>query len=203
MDIVPATDPRVRVELTFHPKGKPPLTVSLPRWDYLDEATVRDIKGELRRFKQEAQKQADDIRSQFRRYQIASAKYNKAFAAWEKRLDDPEVDDPGEEPAEPARPEFAEPMDEREAERAITLRLLRHVLTAAEFRAVDKCTTAELVQAKSAWDAASAVPLGELLASPTSSTESTEGRSERTSSAEDGLSGTSGTGSPGETSETS
>lgn len=202
-DIVPASDPRVRVDLTFHPEGKEPLTISLPRWDFLDEATVRSIKAAQRHFKQDVQRVQDDIRRAFKRYQIELRKYEKAFTAWTKRLDDPEVEDPGEEPEEPARPDFGDTMDEREAERLITLAIFKEVLTAAQYKMVDKCTTAELVQARTAWDQASSVPLGELLASPTSSTESTEGPSEQTCSAEDGQSETSGTESPGETSETS
>jgi hypothetical protein len=202
-DIVPASDPRVRVYLTFHPEGKDPLTVSLPRWDFLDEATVRDIKAALRRIKQDAEKQADEIRRTFRRYQTELRKHQKALNAWEKRLDDPEIDDPGEEPIEPERPDFGDTLDEREAERISSLKIFEIVLSKAEYRVVEKCTTAELVQARKIWDKATAVPLGELLASPTSSTESTEGPSERTCSAEDGQSETSDESSPGETSETS
>lgn len=202
-DIIPASDPRVRVELTFHPEGQDALTVSLPRWDFLDEATVRSVKAALRRFKQDAEKQVDDIRRAFRRYQTELRKYQKAVTAWEKRLDDPDVDDPGPEPDEPARPDFGEAMDEREAERVANLGIFKEVLTAAEYKMVERCTSAELAQARAVWDKASAVPLGELLASPTSSTESTEGPSAPTSSTEDGPSVTSETGSPGATSETS
>lgn len=202
-DIVPASDPRVRVELTFHPDGEEPLVVSLPRWDFLDEPTVRSVKAALRRFKQDAEKQSDEIRRRFRRYQTELRKHQKALNAWEKLLDDPEVEDPGDEPTEPERPDFGETLDEREAERISSLAIFKEVLTEAEYAVVEKCTTAELVQARTAWDAATGVPLGELLASPTSSTESTEGPSELTSSHEDGQSETSGEGSPGETSETS
>lgn len=202
-DIIPASDPRVRVELTFHPEGKDAVTVSLPRWDYLDEPTARAIKASLRRFKQAAERQADQIRREFRRYQAELRKYQKAVTAWEKRVDDPDVDDPGPEPDEPPRPDFDETMDEREAERAANLAIFKEVLTASQYRMVEKCTSAELAQARAAWDEASSIPLGELLASPTSSTENTEGPSEPTSSAEDGRSETSGTGSLGETSGTS
>lgn len=202
-DIVPASDPRVRVDLTFHPDGKEPLTISLPRWDFLDEATVRSIKAALRRFKQEAEKQSDEIRRTFRRYQMEMRKHQKALNAWEKRLDDPEIDDPGEEPEEPARPDFGDTLDEREAERISSLRIFKEVLSAAQYKVVEKCTTAELVQARKVWDEATAVPLGELLASPISSTESTEGPSEQTCSAEDGPSEISDTSSPGEISATS
>lgn len=202
-DIVPASDPRVRVDLTFHPEGKDPLTVSLPRWDFLDEATVRDVKAALRRFKQDAEKQSDEIRRTFRRYQTELRKHQKALNAWEKRLDDPDVDDPGEEPEEPVRPDFGDTLDEREAERISSLTIFKEVMSAAQYKVVEKCTTAELVQARHVWDQASSVPLGELLASPTSSTESTEGPSEPTSSAVDGPSETSEPESPGETSETS
>lgn len=202
-DIVPASDPRVRVDLTFHPDGKDPVSVSLPRWDFLDEATVRNIKAALRRFKQDAERQSDEIRRTFRRYQTELRKHQKALNAWEKRLDDPEIDDPGEEPEEPVRPDFGDTLDEREAERISSLTIFKEVLSAAQYKVVEKCTTAELVQARQVWDQASSVPLGELLASPTSSTESTEGPSEQTCSAEDGQSETSDTESPGETSETS
>lgn len=202
-DIIPASDPRVRVELTFHPEGKDPVTVSLPRWDFLDEPTARAIKASLRRFKQEAEKQADGIRRVFRRYQAELRKYQKAVTAWEKRVDDPDVEDPGPEPDEPDRPDFDDTMDEREAERAANLAIFKEVLTTTQYRMVEKCTTAELVQARAAWDEASSIPLGELLASPTSLTETTEGPSAQTSSTADGPSETSEPGSPGETSETS
>lgn len=202
-DIVPASDPRVRVDLTFHPDGKDPVSVSLPRWDFLDEPTTRAIKAALRRLKQDAEKQSDEIRRAFRRYQAEIRRYQKAYAAWEKRLDDPEIDDPGDEPEEPVRPDFGDTMDERQAERVSSLLIFKEVLTAAQYKMVDKCTTAELMQARKIWDDATSVPLGELLASPTSSTESTEGPSEQTCSAEDGQSETSDTESPGETSETS
>ncbi|WP_131805864.1 hypothetical protein [Mycolicibacterium conceptionense] len=202
-DIIPASDPRVRVELTFHPEGKDPVTVSLPRWDFLDEPTVRGIKAVLRRFKQDVEKQAGEIRRNFRRYQADLRRYQKSLDAWEKRLDDPDIDDPGPEPEEPARPDFDETMDEREAERVSSLAIFKEVLTAAQYKVVEKCTTAELVQARAAWDEASSIPLGELLASPTSSTETTEGPSAPISSTADGPSETSVPGSPGETSETS
>lgn len=202
-DIIPASDPRVRVEMTFHPAGKDPFTVSVPRWDFLDEPTTRAVKAALRRFKQDAERQAEDIRRTFRRYRVDMRKYEKALNAWEKRLKDPDVEDPGEEPEEPSRPDFGEQMDEREAERATTLAILKEVLPAAQFKLVEKCTTAELMQARSLWDKASEVPLGELLASPISSTESTEGPSAPTSSTADGPSETSDTDSPGATSETS
>lgn len=202
-DIIPASDPRVRVELTFHPEGAEPVTVSIPRWDYLDESTVRNVKASLRRFKQDAQKQVDEIRRGFRRYQIEVRKFEKAFTSWEKRLNDPDVEDPGPEPDEPERPDFDDAMDEREAERATTLAILKQVTDKEVYRVLEKCTTAELVQAKAVWDEASEVPLGELLASPTSSTESTEGPSELISSAPDGQSETLDLGSPGGTSETS
>lgn len=200
-DIIPASDPRVQVELTFHPNGKEPLTISLPRWDFLDEATVRQVKSALRRLKQDAEKQSDEIRRTFRRYQVELRKHDKAMNAWLKRLDDPEVDDPGEEPVEPERPDYGDTPDEREAERSASLLIFKEVLSAAQYKVVEKCTTAELVQARAAWDAASTVPLGELLASPTSSTESTEGPSAPTSSAEDGPSETLDPESPGEISE--
>lgn len=202
-DIVPASDPRVRVDLTFHPDGKDPVSVSLPRWDFLDEPTTRAIKAALRRLKQDAEKQSDEIRRAFRRYQAEIRRYQKAYTAWEKRLDDPEIDDPGDEPDEPERPVFDNTMDEREAERFSSLLIFKEVLTAAQYKVVEKCTTAELMQARKIWDDATSVPLGELLASPTSSTESTEGPSEQTCSAEDGQSETSADESPGETSETS
>lgn len=199
-DIIPASDPRVRVTLTFHPEGKDPLEVSLPRWDFLDEATVRAVKAALRRFKQDAEQRADEIRRVFRRYQSAVRRYQKDMAAWEKRFDDPEVEDPGPEPEEPTRPEFGETPDEREAERTANLAIFKEVLTASQYRIVEKCTSAELAQARAAWDRASEVPLGELLASPTSSTESTGGPSVLTSSVGDGPSETSVDGSLGETS---
>lgn len=202
-DIIPASDPRVRVDLTFHPEGQEPVTVSLPRWDFLDEATVRSVKAALRRFKQDAEKQGDEIRRAFRRYQAEVRRYQKLLAAWEKRLDDPDVDDPGSEPDEPARPDFGDPMDEREAERVSNLAILKEVLTVDQYAMVETCTSAELAQARAAWDEASSVPLGELLASPTSSTESTGGLSEPTSSTEGGQSATSDPDSPGLTSETS
>lgn len=202
-DIIPASDPRVRVDLTFHPEGHEPVTVSLPRWDFLDEATVRSVKAALRRFKQQAEKQGDEIRRTFRRYQAELRRYQKRLAAWEKQLDDPDVDDPGPEPDEPERPDFGEPMDEREAERVSNLAIFKQVLTAEQYAIVETCTSAELAQARAAWDDASSVPLGELLASPTSSTESTEGPSAPTSSTEDGPSATSASDSPGATSETS
>lgn len=202
-DIIPASDPRVRIDLTFHPEGKDSLAVSLPRWDFLDEATVRAVKAALRRFKQDAERQAGDIRRTFRRYQTEVRKYQKALDAWEKRLDDPEVDDPGPEPDEPARPEFDETMDEREAERVANLAIFKEVLTAAQYKVVEKCTSAELAQARAAWDEASSIPLGELLASPTSLTETTEGPSALISSTADGPSETSEPSSPGEISETS
>ncbi|AEK07766.1 tail assembly chaperone [Mycobacterium phage Avani] len=201
-DIIPASDPRVRVTLTFHPEGQAPLSVSLPRWDFLDEASVRDIKAALRRFKQDAEKQSDEIRRQFRKYQVESRKYQKALAAWEKRLDDPDVEDPGPEPEEPERPDFGEQMDEREAERTANLALFKVVLTDEQFSVVENCTSAEIAQAKAEWDRVSAVPLGELLASPTSSTESTGGPSAPTSSPADGQSETSAPESPGVTSAT-
>ncbi|QLF84238.1 tail assembly chaperone [Mycobacterium phage Soul22] len=159
-DIIPASDPRVRVTLTFHPEGQAPLPVSLPRWDFLDEASVREVKAAIRRFKQDAEKQGDEIRRQFRRYQVESRKYQKALAAWEKRLDDPDVEDPGPEPDEPARPDFGEPMDEREAERIANLAIFKVVLTAEQFAVVENCTSAEIAQAKAEWDRVSAVPLG-------------------------------------------
>lgn len=202
-DIIPASDPRVRVDLTFHPDGKDPVTVSLPRWDFLDEPTVRAVKASLRRFKQDAERQADEIRRAFRRYQTEVRRYQKACAAWEKKLDDPAVDDPGPEPEEPQRPDYGEQMDERDAERAANLAIFKEVLNAAEYKVVEKCTSAEIAQARDVWDKASAVPLGELLASPTSSTESTEGPSAPTSSTADGQSETSADDSPGATSETS
>lgn len=201
-DIIPASDPRVWVDLTFHPEGKDPLTVSLPRWDFLNEATVRSIKAAMRRLKQDAEKQADEIRRTYRRYQVELRKHDKAMNAWMKLLDDPEVDDPGEEPVEPERPDYDEMPDERDAERNTSLAIFREVMTAAQYKVVEKCTTAELVQARAAWDKATAVPLGELLASPTSSTESTGGLSAPTSSIEGGPSATSDPDSPGETSET-
>ncbi|QRY43180.1 hypothetical protein JVX93_21790 [Mycolicibacterium boenickei] len=202
-DIIPATDPRVRVTLTFHPEGKEPLVVSLPRWDFLDESTLRAVKASLRRYKQDAERQADEIRRKFRGYQVAVRKYQKSLVAWEKRLDDPEIDDPGPEPEEPERPDFGDTPDEREAERTANLAVFKEVLAAAQYRVVEKCTSAELAQARAAWDEASSIPLGELLASPTSSTENTEGPSEPTSSTEDGPPETSEPASPGETSETS
>ncbi|OBF14395.1 hypothetical protein A5720_28190 [Mycolicibacterium conceptionense] len=177
--------------------------MSLPRWDFLDEPTVRGIKAVLRRFKQDVEKQAGEIRRNFRRYQADLRRYQKSLDAWEKRLDDPDIDDPGPEPEEPARPDFDETMDEREAERVSSLAIFKEVLTAAQYKVVEKCTTAELVQARAAWDEASSIPLGELLASPTSSTETTEGPSAPISSTADGPSETSVPGSPGETSETS
>lgn len=201
-DIIPASDPRVRVTLTFHPEGKGPLSVSLPRWDFLDEASVRDAKAALRRFKQDAEKQSDEIRREFRRYQTALRKHHKALSAWEKRLDDPEVEDPGPEPEEPPRPEFPEPMDEREAERTANLAIFRVVLTPEQYAVLENCTSAEIAQARAEWDKVSEVPLGELLASPISSTESTEGPSAPTSSPADGQSETSDTDSPGQTSAT-
>lgn len=201
-DIIPASDPRVRVELTFHPEGKDPLVVSLPRWDFLDEPTVRAVKATLRRFKQDAEKQADEIRRAFRRYQGELRKWQKAITAWEKRLDDADVDDAGPEPDEPQRPDFDDVMDEREAERVSNLAIFKEVLTAAQYKTVEKCTSAEIAQARAAWDEASSIPLGELLASPISSTESTEGPSAPTSSTADGQPETSESGSPGATSET-
>ncbi|AEK07767.1 tail assembly chaperone [Mycobacterium phage Avani] len=162
-DIIPASDPRVRVTLTFHPEGQAPLSVSLPRWDFLDEASVRDIKAALRRFKQDAEKQSDEIRRQFRKYQVESRKYQKALAAWEKRLDDPDVEDPGPEPEEPERPDFGEQMDEREAERTANLALFKVVLTDEQFSVVENCTSAEIAQAKAEWDRVSAVPLGGII----------------------------------------
>lgn len=202
-DIVPASDPRVQVSLTFHPEGKDPVPVSIPRWDFLDEPTIRAIKAALRRLKQDAEKRSDEIRRAFRRYQAEIRRYQKAYTAWEKRLDDPEIDDPGDEPDEPARPDFDDTMDEREAERVSSLLIFKEVLSAAQYRMVEKCTTAELMQARKIWDDATLVPLGELLASPISSTESTEGPSALTSSPEDGQSETSAVDSLGETSETS
>jgi len=197
MDIVPASDPRVRVELTFYPEGQPPLTVSLPRWEYLTEATHRGIKDAMRRFRQEQEREQDEIRKAFRRYRIEIKRYEKLVAAWEKHLDDPEVDDPGPEPDEPVRPEFPDPLEMHEVERQATLFIFKEVLTTSEYKAVAKCTNAEIAQAKTLWDKASEIPLGELLASPTSSTESTEGPSTPTSSAGDGPGTTSDADSPG------
>ncbi len=203
MDITPASDPRVRVELTFHPEGQESLTVSLPRWDYLTEATMRGIKAALRRFRQDQEQRQDEIRRAFRRYQVAIKKYDKALTAWEKRLDDPTVDDPGDEPEEPARPDFGESLDGHEVERLAALFIFKEVLTPAQYKVVAKCTNAEIALAKSEWDKASETPLGELLASPTSLTESTEGPSVPTSSPEDGPDATSESDSHGQTSETS
>ncbi|WP_418021564.1 hypothetical protein [Mycolicibacterium peregrinum] len=161
------------------------------------------MKASLRRFKQDAEKQGDEIRRVFRRYQAELRKWQKAITDWEKRLDDPDVDDPGPEPDEPQRPDFDDVMDEREAERASNLAIFKEVLTAAQYRVVEKCTSAEIAQARAVWDEASSIPLGELLASPTSSTETTEGPSGPTSSTAVGQSETSDIGSPGSTSETS
>ncbi len=202
-DIVPPSDPRVRVELTFHPEGKEPLTVSLPRPDFVDDPTEAAMQADFRRMKQDAADLIQQIRRTQKKRQIEAVKYDKAFAVWEKKLHDPDCEDPGPEPEEPEPWEFPEVSSERDAERRATLIIYKHLVTPAEYRVLSKCSTAELMQGRALWEKASEVPLGELLASPTSSAESTEGRSERTSSAEDGLSGTSGTGSPGETSETS
>lgn len=202
VDILPASDPRVRVEMTLHPPESPDLVLSLPRWDYLDEQTVRAIKVGLREFKDAAQEQGDKIRRHFRSYRLALKRYEKALTAWEKRLDDPGCDDPGPEPEEPTRPDFDDQMDERDAERAVTLLIFRHVLTGAEYEALDKCTTAEIMQAKALWDRESETPLGELSASPTSSTGSTEGLSAPTSSTEVGVAETSASASDGPTSVT-
>lgn len=200
VDIIPATDPRVRVELTFH-SGKTQLIVDIPRMDYLPETQVRGVKAALRRITRDAEKQSDDIRRTFRRYQIEYKKYLKAFEAWEKRLDAGE--DPGEEPEEPVRPEFDEVPDASEAQRTTALAMLREVVPAKVFTQLEKCSTAELVQAQTVWTAASAVPLGELLASPTSSTETTERPPSPTSSTEDGTDTTSEPDSPGMNSESS
>jgi len=202
-DIVSGSDPRVRVGLTFHPDGGEPLTVSLPRPDFVDYPTELKMKADWRRMTQGANETLREIRRVHRRNQIAWVKYDKAFAAWEKQLRDPDVEDPGPEPEEPVDAELPEAVSPRDAEREAALVIFKHLLSAAEYKVVQKCTTAELLQAQLAWEKASEVPLGELLASPTSSTETTEGPSERTSSPADGQSETSEADSPGETSETS
>lgn len=201
-DIISDSDPRVRVELTFHPDGDP-LVVSLPRPDFLKYDVERAMQSDWRRMKQDADRTLQDIRRTHRRNQIEWAKYDKAFGLWEKKLRDPEVEDPGPEPEEPTTPELPEVPTGRDAERAAALVIYKHLLAPDEYAVVEKCTTAELLQGQAAWEKASEVPLGELLASPTSSTETTEGLSEPTSSTPDGPRETSETESPGETSETS
>jgi hypothetical protein len=203
IDIINASDPRVRVELTFHPEGKDPVVVDIPRWDYLDETTVRRIRASLRHFTQDAERLVEETRRGFRRYQIEYKKYEKLFTAWVKRLDDPEVEDPGPEPEEPARPVFENPPDEAEAHRATILACFKEVVPVNIFKLLEKCSTAELAQGKNEWDKHSSIPLGELLASPTSLTGSTERPSSPTSSTEDGTDTTSEADSPGVNSESS
>lgn len=202
-DIVSGSDPRVRVEMTFHPDSGEPLSVSVPRPDFVPHQTELKMKADFRRITQDANERVREIRRTHRRNQIELVKYDKAFAVWEKKLRDPEVEDPGPEPDEPITEELPEVMSANEAEREAALVIFKHLLSAQDFKVVQKCTTAELLQAQLAWEKASEVPLGELLASPTSSTETTEGPSERTSSPADGPSETSEPDSPGETSETS
>lgn len=197
MDIANPADPRVRVEFTFHPKTGAPVTVSLPRWDFLDEATMRNVKAALRRFKQDQERQQDDIRRAFNRYRIDVKRHAKTVEAWEKLLDDPECDDPGPAPELPARPVFDDPPDGYEVDRMAALFIFKEVVTAAQYKVLEKCTTGELMQAKAQWDKHSEIPLGELLASPISSTPSTEGPSAPTSSPADGPDATSGNGSRG------
>lgn len=197
VEILPASDPRVRIELVFHPPAGDALVVSLPREDYLDELTVRAVYAELHKLNRTAERERNEIPRTYRRFQVEQAKYQKAFDVWLRKLNDPDVDDPGPEPEEPEQPEFPAPPTDIENSRTAALAAFKVLLAADEYEVIEQCTTAEVTQAFTAWGKHSAIPLGEFLASLTSSTENTERPSSLTSSTEDGTDTTSDTDSPG------
>ncbi|MCB1282344.1 MAG: hypothetical protein KDB18_12560 [Salinibacterium sp.] len=185
MDVVSPSDPRVRVELTFHPADGDELVLSIPRYDYLPEGVYRSMITGINKLAKEQKATFSRIHKAQRDHQVALKRWQAAVKKWETAMDDGE--DPGEFPAEPEEPDITgtESLEEMAVIRSAALERFKHVVTKEQFALLRSCTTGELRQAATKWEELSGIPLGELLASSNSSTETTEAPSNTTSSQED------------------
>lgn len=186
MDIVNASDPRVRVELVFHPEGGDELVLSIPRYDYLPEGVYRQMMTAINNLAKEQRATFSRIHKARQEYKVAVKRWQADVKRWETALDDGET--AGEFPTEPVEPDFdaEEALEEMAVIRSAALARFKPAVTKEQFTVLQKCTTGELKLAATEWEEKSGIPLGELLASSTSSTESTEAPSNTTSSPEGG-----------------
>ena len=185
MDVVTPLDPRVRVDLVFHPEGGEELAISIPRYDYLPEGVYRAMITAINKLAKDQKATFSGIHKAQRDYQVAVKRWRSAVKKWETTLED--GGDPGDFPTEPVEPDLAagEALEEMGIIRAAALARFKPVVPKEQYLMLQKCTTGELRQAATEWEEKSGIPLGELLASATSSTETTEAPSSMISSSED------------------
>jgi hypothetical protein len=125
MEVYATDDPRVQIEISVPVKGRRPMMLRLPRFEYIDEPIYDEMMAAL------------------------------------------EAIDAAEAAAEA-------PMVTRKRNRAITLTTLKPFLSPKDYAVCETLPVGQLDNISEVWRELSAIPLGEYVASKTSSTVNTE-----------------------------
>lgn len=173
-------DERTKIPFTIPVKGRKPVTVSIPRFDYIDEETFDAIMSDLERLDVEQQviAVANDLRDCEAGIEVP----------WESLLDDAkkqltdlgvrvrrtmkqgQAQDVVSAPDEKVRDALAplavtKPLPLRKRSRSIALAMLKHVVTDEQYAWFDALPSGALDELLTAWRTQSTVTLGESEAS--------------------------------------
>jgi hypothetical protein len=173
-------DERTKIPFTIPVKGRKPVTVKIPRFDYIDEDTFDAIMSDLERLDVEQQVLAvandlvdvepgvevtwepllDDAKRQLVELGV------KVVKAMEKGQTQDKVSAPDDKVLEALRPIAVEkPLPLRKRSRSICLAMLKHVVSETEFEWFDALPTGALDELLTTWREKSTVSLGESEAS--------------------------------------